>query len=480
MGRESPGDVTYGAVEPPPCKRPLEVLERDGEWVVREYHETDETVEDGVATYGTYDARIDAMRDGKAVMEARRHPCLLRWDTPQSVGGLYWNPAFETLSVEYSPLLRSWVVTPQGGHFVFQAVDTTKTAYQLGKLVLEQYDFERVEYYSRNDELQGEREHRFLRNDITDSGVRFKRGRLPTSVERPAPSPDETDHEETASADAPDEESVLHTLGSAVPDITTLEPVDTDGVVYTYRTPWEDGTAHVWILNPEYTDHRTLRHAFGDAVDDWLSLSDETSVTTVHETGGDPATWVLFDAADLPLSDCREGLSTDQRLAVLSSVGEALAAARRRELYRTGLQPDRVRVGAVDGVDGAGAASSADEEGTAHVAGLGVRRRVSEALDRYDASRYMAPEQLRQAVTPTTPVYRLGALAYWLLTGTEPFYDRQDFTTALEDGDLASPGELADLPAGASEAIRRATRTDPGERYGTPTAFVRTLVAAFE
>ena len=477
MGRDPSADVSYGSVDPPPCNRPLEVLERDDEWVVREYHRAEKTAANGVATYGTYDSRIDAMRDGKAAMERRRHPCLLRWDTPRSVGGLYWNPAFETLAVEYSPLLQSWVVTPRSGHFVFQAVDATKTAHQLGKLVLEQYDFRRVTFHSRNGDKQGEREHRFLRNDITDSGVRFKRGRLPTSVERPAPPPGERNSE--GSTDEPTGQAVLHTLASAVPDITSLNPVDTDGVVYTYRTPWDDGTAHVWILNPEYTDHRTLRHAFDDAVEDWLALAEETSVTPVYETGGDPATWVLFDVSDTRLPDCRAALTTDQRLAVLSSLGEAMGAARRQEVYRTGLRPEQVRVDTTRVRDAAGPRSPPDRVDAAHVSGFGVRRRVGEALDRYGASRFMAPEQLRQAVTPTTPVYRLGAVAYWLLTGTDPFHDRQDFTTALRDGDLASPDELAVLPSEAAEAVRTATHTDPGERYGTPTEFVRKLLAAF-
>jgi hypothetical protein len=136
MGDDTTTGVRIGAVDPPPCKRPLEAIERDGEWIVREYYRRTDDPDDGVFTFGTYDSRIDAMREGQRILKRRRHPCLLRWDTERSVGGLYWNPAFEALTVEYSDLLQSWVVTPKDDHFVFQASDSTDGAYQLGKLVL--------------------------------------------------------------------------------------------------------------------------------------------------------------------------------------------------------------------------------------------------------------------------------------------------------------------------------------------------------
>ncbi|MFB6084132.1 MAG: hypothetical protein ABEJ94_07805 [Halorientalis sp.] len=477
MGEETTG-VRIGAVDPPPCKRPLEAIERDGEWIVREYVRSADAVGDGVVTFGTYDTRIDAMRDGQRVLKRRRHPCLLRWDTDRSVGGLYWNPVFETLAVEYSGLLKSWVVTAKDDHFVFQTASSTDGAYQLGKLVLEQYDFRSVEFYTRGGQFETEREHRFLRHDIAKSGVRFKRGQLPESVERPAPPPGESADEE---ADASDDESggvteVMNTLASVIPDIAKLEALDVDGAVYRYRTPWDGARAHVWILNPEHQDHRTLTHVFGDAIDDWRALSGHEAVATVHEAGDEPATWIVFDASGDPLADYRETASLRERVEILSALGSAVTAAQRRGVHRTDLEPGRIRVGGEDDSERAASDSSV----TASISGLGLRRRVSEALDRYDASRYMAPEQLRQEATSTTPVYRLGAVAYWLLTGTEPYHKRQDFTIAIRNADLTPPHELADLPADASECLLKATHDDPDSRYRTGTAFVEALARALD
>ncbi|WP_299267555.1 hypothetical protein [Halorientalis sp.] len=483
MADETTG-VQVGGVEPPPCKRPLEAIERDGEWVVREYYQQTENAKTGVATFGTYDSRIDAMRDGQRVLKRRRHPCLLRWDTERSVGGLYWNPTFETLAVEYSALLNSWVVTARDDHFVFQSSTSTESAYQLGKLVLEEYDFKTVEFYTRDGQVETEREHRFLRHDIVKSGVRFERGQLPTSVEHPAPPPDESERTESESDDDTGEGAteVMNTLASVIPDITKLVALDVDGPVYRYRTPWDGDQAHVLILNPEHQDHRTLRHVFGDAVELWQKLAAHDCVATIHETGADPATWVVFDAADTTLAEFRENVSTQEQVRVLSALGSAVTAAQRRGIHRTDLEPGRIRVGTTDSPDaGQGSLRSdgSDPELSVSVSGLGLQRRVSETVNQYDASRYMAPEQLRQEATTTTPVYRLGAVAYWLLTGTEPFHRRQDFTTAVRHADLTPPHELAQLPSSVSDCIGKAMHSEPGARYHTGTAFVRALVDQF-
>lgn len=481
MADETTTNVQIGAVDPPPCKRPLEAIERDGEWVVREYYQRTEDPDEGIATFGTYDSRIDAMRDGQQVLERRRHPCMLRWDTERSVGGLYWNPDFETLVVEYSTLLGSWAVAAKDDHFVFQTSDSTEGAYQLGKLVLEQYDFKTVEFCTRDGRVETEREHRFLRHDIVKSGIRFKRGQLPASVERPAPPPEESQESEADSTDDTSEGTmeVMNTLASVIPDITKLTALDVDGPIYRYRTPWDGERAHVWILDPEHQDHRTLKYVFGDAIESWQALAAHEAVATVHETGDDPATWVVFDVSNTPLVAFHEAASIGERVRILSALGSVVTAAQRRGVYRTDLEPDRIRVATADpsAADYGGLRGDDSEPKlSVTVTGLGLQRQVSEAMNQYDASRYMAPEQLRQEATPTTPVYRLGAVAYWLLTGTEPFHRRQDFTTAIRNADPTPPHELSELPSGVTDCIGKAMHNDPGARYDTGVKFVKALV----
>ena len=105
MGERGADDLSFGAVEPPPCRQPLEVIERDDEWVVREYYPTADAIEAQIRAFGTHEDRMDAMRQARTAMERGQYPCLVRWDAHDSVGGLYWNPSFETLIVEYSDLL---------------------------------------------------------------------------------------------------------------------------------------------------------------------------------------------------------------------------------------------------------------------------------------------------------------------------------------------------------------------------------------
>ena len=162
----------HNAVDPPPCKQPLEIREQQNEWIIRSYYRKKERT-GGEAEYGTCDTRIEALRTGQEAKESQRHPCLLQWESSYSVGSLYWNSLFECLAVRFSDLLTQWVVAPKDGHYVFQTADSTEEIYQLANQVLEQYDFKTVQFFSRDGELQAERKHRFLRYNITSSEVKF-------------------------------------------------------------------------------------------------------------------------------------------------------------------------------------------------------------------------------------------------------------------------------------------------------------------
>ncbi len=475
------GDVDeVGAVQPPPCRQPLEMLERDGEgeWVVREFYRDPDAV-DAVRVFGTHDTRIEAMRAAKETMEQRRHPCLLRWDDETCVGGLYWNPSFERLAVQYSDLLRSWVVTPGDDHVVFQTADSTDTAYQLGTMVLERYDFERVEFYGHSGEKEAEREHRFLRHEIARSGVRFERGPVPENVERPAVAVDKGRRSETETTTVGGS-AVASTLASVLPDITRLEPLDTDGAVHTYRTPWDGRTVRIWVLAPEHADHQALNHAFESTVAVWEDLPGP-HVTPVVRRDDAPATWVAYDASDPALADRHTDLTTGERLQVLSQVAAAMTAAQEADHHRTGLTPQRVRIGVGERArhSDAYAGPTGSNDLVAHVAGFGLHGRLAEELNQRVASRYMAPEQLREEQTPTTPVYRLGAVAYWLLAETLPYHTEQAYVAAIAESDLASPAEVADVPQRVSDSIMTAMHPDPDQRYGTPVAFDRALRDAY-
>jgi hypothetical protein len=157
--------------DPPPRKQPLEVIETDRGYLLREFwHDPAQST-----VFSVHHDRMQAMAAGSDKLEASRHPCLLRWDSHTSVGDIYWADTFRTARVEYSPILKKWVVVPAGDHFVFASTTNIKQAYQYGKDVQEQYHFKELEVVSKRGEIEKTVEHPFLRRSITDANVKFNR-----------------------------------------------------------------------------------------------------------------------------------------------------------------------------------------------------------------------------------------------------------------------------------------------------------------
>ena len=83
---------------------------------------------------------------------------------------------------------------------------------------------------------------------------------------------------------------------------------------------------------------------------------------------------------------------------------------------------------------------------------------------------FMSPEQVdgAGAVDARSDVYSLGAVAYFLLTGTPPFVRASAAETAAAHlrADVVPPDEIQpDVPADLQSIVLRCLRKDPGERY---------------
>ena len=109
-------------------------------------------------------------------------------------------------------------------------------------------------------------------------------------------------------------------------------------------------------------------------------------------------------------------------------------------------------------------------DGQTWIIDFGQTCRLGTAKDRIQGTPdYIAIEQVRrQAVSPRTDVFSLGATMYWLLTGkfvpTAALLKGED-TAALSRQDYASPRELRSyVPAGWSDLVMRCVRMLPGER----------------
>jgi hypothetical protein len=171
-GSQPPDSVgELGDVGFPPCKPPVEIFPTDEGYLVREFR----TDPSNATVFSTHDKRIAAMRAAANKLTEAHHPCTLRWDTPNSVGELYWNDRFESLQVEYSELFDAWVVISKENAYTFSSAPSAKWAYKDGKRIQQAYDFKELKICSRQGNCKKTVEHRFIRHSLTKPGITFNR-----------------------------------------------------------------------------------------------------------------------------------------------------------------------------------------------------------------------------------------------------------------------------------------------------------------
>lgn len=91
---------------------------------------------------------------------------------------------------------------------------------------------------------------------------------------------------------------------------------------------------------------------------------------------------------------------------------------------------------------------------------------------------FMAPEQAQgRHVDHRADIYSLGASAYALLTGKPPFVGKNEYDVIYKqlNEEPKAPGEIVSLPGWANNAILKAMRKDPDERYQTMREFSEAL-----
>ena len=183
----------------------------------------------------------------------------------------------------------------------------------------------------------------------------------------------------------------------------------------------------------------------------------------------------LLDGDDLATVVSRRGrLAPADALAVLAPLCDALAAVHAHGVVHRDVKPGNVIL-----VEGApprpvlvdfGIAKLIDED-----AGLTASRQA------VGTPAYMAPEQGGgQAVDRRADVYALGALAFFLLTGSPPF--AHESRTVLmhlhRHARRTRPSTRAPVPPAIDEVIVRAMQADPAARYPDVIALGQALEAA--
>ena len=131
-----------------------------------------------------------------------------------------------------------------------------------------------------------------------------------------------------------------------------------------------------------------------------------------------------------------------------------------------------------------------DEQGRAHVADFGIARisgrsTLTATGQVIGTAQYMAPEQVRSRMAPTSPatdVWALGVMLYEMVSGQAPFM-AEDPTAVLYQVVHETPPRLTELnprlPSAVDRIVMRALAKDPRKRYqraGDLAQDVRSLV----
>jgi len=203
------------------------------------------------------------------------------------------------------------------------------------------------------------------------------------------------------------------------------------------------------------------------------------------EDGGDLPFFTMELLEGEPLSrwlESRGPLTPEAALPLLEQMAAALHAAHSVGIVHRDFKPGNVFISS-----GAGAAPKAT------VTDFGIAAQLGEASgQKWDGQpvspgasllagtpAYMAPERLLGgASTSAVDIYALGLVAYEMLTGQRAYDSRSPLACALKKAENADP-ELfpaeSEVPVSWVEAIHRAVRRDPRQRFADPLEFAAAI-----
>ncbi|MFC5133294.1 MULTISPECIES: extracellular solute-binding protein [Haloferacaceae] len=244
----------------------------------------------------------------------------------------------------------------------------------------------------------------------------------------------------------------------------------------TYRGTDEEGDP-IAIRTPTGTVPEDRHDRFDALARQWGTVDERRTVRGLLDWGTDPEPWVAVEYVPDELEAWATGATLETaracdprtRAELLFDVCEVLRTYSRygSTPCHLALHPDCLSFR----VDGEGPVAVVDDWG------------LSRLVEDPTPTPYTAPEQLEgDHASKRTDVYRIGALAAAVLGNGSPF----------PDVDADDPGALAaairegidvdaladDLPEGAIRPTRRATATDPADRYATTYPLGRDLLDA--
>jgi len=197
------------------------------------------------------------------------------------------------------------------------------------------------------------------------------------------------------------------------------------------------GDDSVWVLTPESGDDTidsSQFEAFLSQVEPWVNMDAHQHLLSVYGHGEEPLPWVAVEPAETPtIQDRAADLRSDEMVGYLIQSCEAVHHVQRYGLAYEQLSPESVLV-----------------DDTATLRGV-LDHATSDELG------YELPDSTEDATAEQADVYRLGALAYEVFTGSKP---DQPEPTSPSDHDAA-------LSAAVEEVLLKALAERPDDRHET-------------
>lgn len=229
-------------------------------------------------------------------------------------------------------------------------------------------------------------------------------------------------------------------------------------LLYLGRHRMFDTDVVVKVLRPEFAKDSARRDRFQHKVRNVVRLrnGDALGVFELRQLDdGTPYVVREYSATDTltQFVKSRERLGEDLARTVLQTIAASLCSMHDEGLVHGELRPDHLLVANERRIrlTDLGLATSSQPEG-------------NPAADVVEGLRYAAPELVAAAPTPAADVHALGAILYFLLTGTHAILgqDSRELANTLRNTDFPTVPGIGDQLA---EILGRCTHRDPNQRY---------------
>ncbi len=225
------------------------------------------------------------------------------------------------------------------------------------------------------------------------------------------------------------------------------------GAVYKARQKQLDRFVALKILPPEVGQNAAFAERFTREARSLAKLN-HPQIVTVHEFGHTEDGLYYFlmefvDGTDLRHIIQAGELTSDQALAIVPKICEALHYAHKKGIVHRDIKPENILL---------------DTEGNVKIADFGLARLLDKPTSAYTLTQsgqrmgtphYMAPEQIEhpQEVDHRADIYSLGVVFYEMLTGELPI------------GLFAPPSKKVHVDVRLDEIVLHTLEKEPGRRY---------------